>query len=114
GRKEKIPHDDYFRIEYLILSSLYESIRKGEQPDIGALNYKSLGIPAAYWQFILESLSNSSYVSGVSVLSTKQGRMIDISEIRITRDGIAYLQDNTKMKKEAAFLKEAKEIIPGL
>jgi hypothetical protein len=39
---------------------------------------------------------------------------VDASEPEITMDGIEFMQENSAIARAKAFLKELKEIVPGL
>lgn len=107
--------DDYFPMVYRILSYLYECFKAGEKPDLSMIDPDALKINAGYWNNIIESLSNEEYVTGISFPSAIGGMMgAKIYNLKITQKGIEFLQENTMMQKAKRFLKEAKDVIPGI
>ena len=106
--------DDYFVIVYRILKYLYACFKTGEKPDFSLFSPDALGINNGYWVNIIESMSNEGYISCVVFPSAVGGiKSVKILDIKITEKGIIFLEDNSKMKKAAEFLKSASEIIPG-
>ena len=95
--------DDYFVLAYRILSYLYACFKAGERPDMDCISADVLHIPVGYWFYIVGLVFPASIGSAVSV------KVIDL---RITQKGIEFLQENSMMKKAAAFLKTIKETVP--
>ena len=115
-----MPKDDYFRVVYRILNTLYEYMKRGLAPDTGALNAAALGIEDGYRDQVLANLLDDGYVKGISATSyfggeSESGHTVieNLEGIAITTKGMEYLKDNTMMKRVQQFLKGAKEIIPG-
>lgn len=107
--------DDYFVLVYRILKYLESCFMSGENPDIDMIGPEALKIPNGYWTNIVESIYNEGYVTGVYVLPRVGGAPgIKFDDFKITQKGLEYLDDNSKMKKVAKFLKAAKETIPGI
>lgn len=110
--------DDYFVIIYRILAYLYECMKAGEQADLGYLKYNTDPFPInqIYWSTIWENLIEQGYVRGASTVSAVGGHHgIKIGpDVRITAAGIQYIMENTAIEKAKSFLKEIKEIVPGL
>ncbi len=107
--------NDYFVIVYQILTYLYECFMGGEKPDIDMFGPDALGINNGYWANVMESICNEGYVTGITTVPRLGGAPgIKLINLKITQKGIEYLQENSKMRKAADFLKSAKEIIPGL
>lgn len=106
--------NDYFVVVYRILTYLYQCFMAGEAPDKDMFGPDALGINNGYWTNVMESISNEGYVTGVAVI-TCIGAAPGVKLIapKITQKGIEYLQDNSKMKKAADFLRSIKEIVPG-
>lgn len=106
--------DDYFVLVYRILKYLYACFKEGETPNKEMFGPDALGISNAYWVNLMESLSEEGYIRGmafpVAIGGIKSAKPVDL---RITEKGIAFLEDNGKMKQAAKFLKTAKDIIPG-
>ena len=110
--------DDYHVIAYRILIYLYACIKQGQKPSLDYLQYNTDDFPVGkdYWYYILENLYISGYIEGVSIVpilgDSKCVKLTD--SLRITPLGIEYIQENSTMQKAKSFLKELKEIIPGL
>lgn len=107
--------DDYFVVAYRILRYLHECFKTGERAGLDMFGPDALGINNGYWVNMLESLTNEGYITGVE-FPTAIGsiRSAKICDARITQKGIEFLEDNTKIKKAAQFLKSLKEAVPGL
>ena len=107
--------DDYFRLVYIILSTLYESMKRGEQISLEVISPESLKIPKSYFVDIFENQLERGRVRGIHILSGPHGRTISgMGNLRITEEGIEYLQENSMMKKAYEALKEIKDWIPGI
>ena len=107
--------DDIFRIIYIILKELYENKKDGKRTPKEYISAERFNIPDSYWLDIISELIKNEYIKGVKVFHTKTGRLISgIEEIDITLKGIEYLQENSMMKKVYNFLKDVKDIAPGL
>ena len=100
--------DDYFVIAYKLLSILYASLKSGKTISNDQLKKLSDGIPVEYWEYILKSLNDEGYVTGVVPISSLSGDSVKVNNIQITPKGIEYLQDNSKMQKVKDFLKETR------
>lgn len=107
--------DDYFVIVYQVLKYLYSQLKAGKKPDGQQLTAVYYLIPENYWGYIIVSLLNEGYISGIEPVPTKDGLYIgDMSDAIITPKGIQYLFDNTLFEKVKKTLKEVKDIVPGL
>lgn len=107
--------DDYFVLAYRILKYLYECFKAGERADTDMFGPAALGINNGYWVNLLESLYNEGYITGVEFPSAVGSiRGAKIYDARITQKGIEFLEDNSRMKKAAEFLRAVKDTIPGL
>ncbi len=108
-----MPRDDYFRITYLILSELYQCRKDGVKVDVESISDIRFGIAYSYWLSIIEDLLEDGYIKGVIAKECKTGKyLLNLEDIDITRSGIEYLQDNSKMNKVMEVLKNIKEITP--
>lgn len=107
--------NDYFVIVFRILTYLYQCFMAGEDADVDMFGPDAMRINSGYWCNAMESMSNEGYVTGV-VMAPRLGSVqgMKLVNLKITQKGIDYLQENSKMKKVADFLKSAKEIIPGI
>ena len=114
-RGDDMAKDDYFVIVYQILSYLYQCLKKGVGIDSKMIRYDSpnLNINKRYWLYIIDHLSEDGFIEGIIFADGIEGREpYDMRRCTITPKGIAYLCENSFMKRAVAFLKEAKEIIP--
>ena len=107
--------DDYFPIAYRILAYLYACMKAGQTPEPEYLTYEALGINESYWAAIMTELHNNGYIRGSGFAPLLGGRLpVRIDSLQITQQGIEFMQENSAMNKAKAFLKELKEIIPGI
>lgn len=111
--------DDYHVIVYRILIYLYACLKQGQRPNLDYLKYDTDDFPIGkdYWHYILENLYNSGYIDGVILIPIlgQMNKTAKITEnISITPKGIEYIKENSTMQKAKQFLKELKEIIPGM
>ena len=108
--------DDMQVIIYRILKYLYGCMKKGEEPDPEALSADGplMHVPESYRQAVFEELADRGLVKGVGIRRYFGGYDVDIENPRITLDGVEFLEENSAMRKVANFLKETKDIIPGL
>lgn len=107
--------NDYFVIVYRILTYLHECFMAGERPDVDLFGPEALGINNGYWTNVMESIFNEGYITGISMvprLGAAPG--IKLINLKITQSGIEFLQENSTMQKAKNFLKDLKEIIPGM
>ena len=108
-------NDDYFVLAYRILKYLYECFKAGARADTDAFGPDALGINNGYWVNLIESLYNEGYITGVAFpIAVGAIRSAKVYDARITQKGIEFLEDNSRMKKAAEFLRSVKETIPGL
>ena len=102
--------DDYFVLAYRILSYLYACFKAGERPDMDCISADVLHIPVGYWFNIMRSLTEEGYIVGlVFPASIGSAVSVKVIDLRITQKGIEFLQENSMMKKAAAFLKTIKD-----
>ena len=110
--------DDYFYIRYKILLYLYECAKCGKTPDIyNVMTAESYGIDNSYFYFIIKNLYKDGCIDGLRVIKcgySAEPSYNITSRIEITTKGIEYLNENSMMEKAKNFLKEMKDIIPGL
>ncbi|CRH93274.1 YjcQ protein [Chlamydia trachomatis] len=105
--------DDYFVIVYQVLKYLYSQLKKGEKPKADKLTAFYYQIPDNYWGYIVVSLLNDGYLTGVNPKPTKEGLYIgDMSDVMLTPKGIQYLFDNSLFEKAKRTLKDIKDTIP--
>ena len=86
---------DNFRIIYRILRYLEKAMDYGEA-DIGMISSESLHITEQRWYAIMRMLSDRGYITGITVRWPENGGIcVSESGIRITLDGLSYLQENS-------------------
>lgn len=106
-------NDDFFVIVYQVLKYLYECLKSGENPETAYLRSSMYSIPESYWEYILSSLINERYISGISVTQVKGGVVFgDLQDATITPKGIEYLFENSLIEKAKKPLKDVKDMIP--
>lgn len=108
--------DDFFTIVYIILTELYASMRKDASFDHRSISPERFGIPQGYLFEIIWNLEQKNYITGPFIATTAAGSRIveGMEQMKITMDGIEYLQENSTMKKILSKLKNFKDAIPGL
>lgn len=106
--------DDMFVVMYKILAYVYDCNRRGERPLNCEWDYEALGIAYLYWVQVVEELVGHGYLAGVRVNHTKMGDAVFIDRPRVTTEGVQFAQENTRMAKARAFLREAKATIPWI
>lgn len=111
--------DDYFVIVYKILSYLYQRLKKGEEVNekMLMLDGPLFKINEKYWAYIIYHIAESNFIEGVSFISLDgldTPYPASMADCRITPEGIAYLTENSFMKKVKAFLKDVKDIVVPL
>ena len=98
--------DDFFVIVYQVLKYLYECLKNGERVEADYLRAQMYSIPESYWGFILSSLINEQYISGITVIQVKGGVAFgDLQDATITPKGIEFLFENTLIQKVKRTLK---------
>ena len=91
--------DEFFNIEYRILSELRNALGKSEV-DISRFDAKSLKIEEKLWRCYLDMLGDAGYITGVVSELNDQGKIImDCSNIEITERGLEHLQKDPIMQK---------------
>lgn len=96
--------DDYSVIAYKLLSILYALLKQGKAITQGELDELGSGIDEEYWNFILVSLYEEGYVTGLKPTHTITGNSVKIINLKITVKEIQYLQDNSKWQKVKDYL----------
>lgn len=68
------------------------------------------------FQALLIQLQKAGYIEGLNIVQyiRQPERIEPPMEPHITLQGLEYLQENSLMKKAAAFAKGVKEIVPGI
>lgn len=107
--------NDFPVIACIILSYLYETIKKGEAANIDYLNSQYFHTNDTYFDFILRELYKSGYIDGCKVIETKDSSCLFLYEdFHITMAGIEYLENNESMNKAKAFISETHGWIDSL
>lgn len=93
--------DDYPVLVYVVLSYLYDSLKKGKEIDMELLEPEALDIPYPYWKMIFKNMHKQGLIEGVYVFTDKEGTSVQIEEdeLEITPDGIEFLANNSTMRK---------------
>lgn len=111
--------NDYYVVIYRVLAYLYACLKAGENANLDYLKYDTSAFPINenYWQYILMHLFDDGLIEGVVIVPVigEQLKLVKLTPITtITPKGIEYIEENSVMQKTKAFLKEIKEIVPGL
>lgn len=112
--------NDYHVIVYYLLSYLYDCLKRGRPLDRNVIRLEAYPeeIDPGYYRYILDHLLKDGLIEGVSIHEVPILGQRNASQLRglddmcITPAGIAYLQENSMMKKAYETLKAMKEIIP--
>lgn len=107
--------DDYHVIAYLILSYLYECLKKGIKPDVKQISHDApnIGIPYSYWAYILRHLYRDGYIEGLSIVKAIGGEGIKLTaDFMITPKGIEYIEENSSMAKAKDFVLKLSALAP--
>lgn len=108
--------NDYWVIVFKLLTYYYSMMKKGEPINENEISASKFGISIPYLMDIYRNLFDDGYLTG-SYVREDYGlppEINDFESVRITSKGIEYLEDNSRMKKIYATLKELKEWVPGL
>ncbi|WP_455136386.1 YjcQ family protein [Thermophilibacter sp.] len=104
-------HDDFAVIAYKLLAYAYRCIRDGVSPswekamDVAGCN-------PVYFAAVVQSLVDSGYLADARPERDASGDVIAwVGDLRITMDGVQYLEDNSKMGEVRRFLGRAFEVV---
>lgn len=104
---ECVAKDDFSVIACIILSYLYECLKKGRAVNTEYLTHEYFRVNEGYFQFILEELYRAGYIEGCLTPEWKDGNCIVLTDdVRITMAGITYLEESSLMAKARAALPE--------
>jgi len=112
--------DDYDRLVCIILTYLYARLKGKTEvmPEVYLQPMtKDFPVSEDYFNFILESMINEGYISGIKFIRAWGGDVINIngmSGIRITSNGIHYLCENSTMRKVLEWLRDNAIALPGM
>lgn len=101
--------NDYHVIVYQILAYLYAQLKKGEDIDADFIRYEGnmFSIPYGYWLYIMTSLLNDGYVSGIRIT---EDAVIGLEKCTITPRGIEYICDDYALEKAREYISGRKDI----
>ena len=107
--------DDYFPMLYKLLKYLYRCLKEDRKPDFNILAPKSKDFPVGddYFFFLLSNALKDGLISGLAI-QKQIGRRETLKEttgLKITPAGIAYLEENSLMRKVGEHLGSAAEIV---
>lgn len=104
--------DDNFKIIYKILSILKSSL-DNFKCDIDRLSPQSLNISIEKRDNIIELLLDKNLIKGVIIKKYQDGdSVLVLNDIKITLDGLQYLEENSIMKKMYKLAKGIKDVTP--
>lgn len=112
--------DDYNKIVCIILTYLYARLKgkTEERPEVYLQPFtKDFPVEEDYFNFIIESMIEKKYISGVAVVKAWGGdiiKIMGISRIKITADGIQYLSENKTMRQTLEWLRDNAITLPGM
>ena len=110
--------NDYFVLVYKLLSILYEDLKTGAATDIKTLlnDRDTFPIGQRYWIAIFEDLLEKGYIKGVQIVNVANSNdrkiLLDKYGIRITADGVEYLNNNSLMRKLAGVIGSVTDFLP--
>lgn len=101
--------DDMEVIIYKILRYLYDAMKAGKQPQEEDIWYNGrlFKIPKSYWIQIIMEMRDNGLIAGERISITKDGPLVDLSEVRITLAGRQYLEENSRMEAAKRFAGQA-------
>lgn len=109
--------NDYFSIVYKLLAILYENLKSGARTDLKAIlnDSDTFPIDAMYWAAIFEDMLEKGYIKGAQVVGVAGGgkKIVQLQGgVRITADGVEYLDNNSSMKKAKEIWGVVKDFLP--
>ena len=102
---------DNFKAIYKILKVLENSMDL-EEVNQESINYNNFDISKERYNQILIMLYNKGYITGIKVAKTGGMTIVNTRNIKITLDGLEYLEENTAMKKIHKTVKGITDLIP--
>lgn len=105
--------DDAHVVIYRILAYLYACLKQGERPTETPVSAQQLGINQRYWLELMAILHDKGLTEG-GFERIGGVPYVWVEDMRITLDGIAYMQENTAMQKALSFLRTLKDVISGI
>ena len=110
-------NDDYSVVMYKILAYFYQCLREGKRPKIEdvANECEMFTIPYSYWANIFDDMVSEEYLKNVFIVDgglNGIGVKFDVNAA-ITRKGVDFLAENSRMTKAKQFLGKSFEIVLG-
>lgn len=106
--------DDYFVLVYKLLRYLYRCLKENLPVswEVIAPNTKDFPVHEEYFSYMLSHLLADGYLEGIAEVKRigSPARFKETSGLKITPAGIAYLEENSTMKRAGEFLGPAGEI----
>lgn len=107
--------NDYYVMAAKVLVFLYKRLKKETEEGLDYLTpyTKHFPVDKEYFDYLLENLYSHGYITGVRVTKIWGGDpIVTITDrIRITPEGIDYLQENSKIRKILELLPEAAGLV---
>lgn len=107
--------DDYFVMVYKLLRYLYQCLKEEctADWDIVCPNTKDFPVGEDYFAYLLTHLLADGYIEGIAEVRAigSHARFKETTGLAITPKGIAYLDENSTMKRVGEFLGPAGEIV---
>lgn len=101
-----------FNVIYKILKTL-EASMDCEEFDINMISAEALNVSQNRWEAIIEMMIDNKYIKGAVVINSIGGRTVKVNrDIRITLDGLEYLENNSMMAKVKNIARGIKDTIP--
>jgi len=107
--------DINFKSIYKVLKTLEHEI-DNEDFDFDSISHKVLKISELRWTRLMQMLIENHYIDGLEsiyMMGQSYPSFKDM-DIRITLEGLQYLEENSIMTKIKNAVKEIKDFIPGL
>lgn len=106
--------DDYFVLVYQLLRYLYRCLKEGTPASrsIVAPNTENFPVSQQYFTYLLSHLLADGYIEGISEMRVINAptQFKKTTGLAIAPKGIAYLEENSTMKRVQEFLDPAGEI----
>ena len=112
-----MPSDSYYVVACKILHYLYKCLRDGTLPNPNILKAQNYKINENYFNNVIYMLYKNGYIERINCMFeyNQTHPIVEIDErIRITQQGIEFLEDNNLMQRALNKIKEIKDIIPGM
>ena len=98
--------DDMHVVIYKVLTYLYQCLKEGIKPNVYQAQ-KVCDINAVYWNAVVQDCIEHKYIA----VPFKDPFTETYTELRITSDGVEYLENAKPMNKVKQFIGKAFEIV---